>query len=566
MKTFTPSQLDAINNPARRIVVAAGAGSGKTSVLCERVARMIRDGIMPSTIVCITFTTAGAREFEKRINAILGGQFKLGFCGTLHAFILRLMRHHHALIGFPARISMLDEEQAAALVEQVRTDLKIKQLTKRELQEALDHGPGRYVKAEPWQVLSKPELVAAEYFRRLVAGGLLDFDSVLTFGALLIERMRDASGNIITLFDFKHMLWDEFQDSGDADMKIAGLFYHSMKSFFVVGDPDQSVYGFRGAKPEHIISLCGDDFFTMIKLEENFRCDREICDIANVLISHNTDRVDKKTISATGGEGVVKIIQAANEQGEVIELATDLSKHDNLNECAVLLRSNVLVNQFTLWLQGRGVPVKQRQHQQKPPDWKQAREFLNLLASPENDQLAFWWIQTTKGAVDARLAKQKASAALVSINQATLKIPLDVSLSDVPQIVARAGISAESVALLNIAAESLGDDATLADLSLALNEEDTFKQDEGEGVTVCTYHVAKGREFDCVFLPAFEQGVIPTGSKSVNIDEERRIAYVGFTRARHRLVISYSRMRKPAYGFGVAVGVEPSRFIAEAGL
>jgi DNA helicase-2/ATP-dependent DNA helicase PcrA len=557
MNTLTISQAEAVASEAPITVLIAGPGSGKTKTLIERIIYLLSHNLaVASQMVIITFTNAAAREIEQRLKKEYGYEVQFNYSGTLHGFMLRMLRQHGALIGFKTKLAMLDEEQQKQMLEEVAKDMKIKSPMK-DIRTSLAGGPEKFLKGKPEGLFHVgAELIAFEYYRRLMQHGVLDFDSVLQFGALLVKKLR-ANG---TQLPFTHLFWDEFQDSGTADAAIFDFLEVPKK--FVVGDPDQSIYGWRGGSPEYLLGLMTREGSKVIYLHENFRCDKHIASRANQLIQQNPN-IHCETRSMTGKDGGIWISRRPTAEDEQREIATSIREQPEVHECAILVRSRKLVEEFTKVLQSYGIPVVSKQYSEKPGDWRTARSLLNLFANPDNDLLAYWWIAQQKDTKFANKVKLEALSKCASINRHYLKLP-EVRVGDVAAALAQSGIGQESIDLVNKAVVQLPPDATITELSFALGDDELHeKETGGKGVTVSTIHSAKGREWDCVYLPAFEDEIIPKRTKTSSVEEERRIAFVAITRARHKLSVSFAEKRKPQYGGHRPEPTKPSPFVHE---
>lgn len=539
MQTLTYAQRRAVETTSFRTVAIAGPGSGKTRTLVERIIYLIQHGTSPNDIAAITFTNDAARELERRL------EMKLGYCGTLHGFMLRLLQRHGSLVGYQGRVGVLDEEQATDLLNRCSSELSYKG-TKKALNDAIarqDSLQGRMV--------TEAELVACHFFKILRKANLVTFDMALQVGLKLAGRVQTESFIFV----------DEFQDSCDLDAKI----YEALpkRQIFYVGDPDQAIYSFRGGDVSNLMQLTTGTS-AVILLEENFRSDREICEVADRLIRHNENRVHKRTIPVSSDPGLVDVFSFPAPDGELAWLSQTI-REKGPSRCAVLLRTNVLVDQYSEYLSGIGLPVATKKRQRTPEDWKQAKNFVALLNDPENDLLAYWFLEAHHGPKKANQAKLEAMASGKSINQHGLNLP-HASVQDVPNLMARVGTSRDSITRVEDAIKRLPEGATMVDLAMAMIESDQHTDEIGDGVTITTYHSAKGREWDVVFLPAFEQQIIPGSKKNQDIEEERRLAYVGITRAKHELFISFCDKRKPTFGGFKPEDVQPSQFLSEAGL
>lgn len=568
---LSPQQLQAIRSNHEDIAVIAGPGSGKTTVLVQRITRLLKSGVPPKDITVITFTNAAAREIEKRLAKMRDDNesaVELGYSGTVHGFILRLLKTHGRAINLPPTISMLGEEDANKLRGECREGQKVKPPVK-DVEAALAKGPSYYLLERPAS-LSESELVAASYYRTLIESGLMDFDSLLQFGIMLLDKMRTDKTPLAVPFLF----WDEVQDGGAEDWAIMRLIKATQR--FVVGDPDQSIYGFRGAKPELFTRHLGTDVETII-LEKNFRCRAEICAAANKLIAHNPNRVHKDTLSAHAENQIGHVIYAAganDEAQEILYLSGTIkygepAKYCEPREIAVLVRFQALVERYSKLLASYGIPIKAAEKSKHPFDWENVRALIALFSNPENDILMHKWlvrVNDKKSADHMKLHAMRNAKPIVAMLGNQHLFPLAPALESLAGLLAQHGISQESIVRVQKAVATLPATATLAELSYALADEDLHMSEAGDGVTVTTYHAAKGREWDMVILPAFEQGSIPNQSKKSDITEERRLAFVGFTRARKMLVISNALTRPPLWGHGAPVAQTPSQFAAEAAL
>lgn len=545
----TERQMEVIMSPAQLTVAIAGPGSGKTQTTAWRIKRVLEDGCSPHRIVCITFTNDAAAELAKRIGV------KLGYIGTLHGYVLRLLMCYGDLIGFPKQLSILDEEEAEAFLQHQLKALNLKKVPKVELREALAKGP---VKGGPMNDIA---LAVGAYFQKLQQTGTVDYDSMLVFGDRLITELFKSKQPL-----GEHLFVDEVQDSGDLDFSIYRKAPFKFKTF--VGDPDQSIYSFRGGKLTHLIAMTRVEGAKVVALEENFRSDILICQAANKLIHHNKQRVAKVTSSRSGnfGEFVLRkdFDSAAVESRWIAQDITGLTDNvpEHLREVAVLCRTNHLVDTMTLALQASGIPVSKKSAPMLPSDWQKCRLFVSLMSNPDNDYLAKKWIQHHKGDAAANDQERFALTSLTSINSSHLHFVIP-PLSDLPALLREHGLCEESIAMVATAMNTLPEQSTVHDLSLAIANTWSLNDTAGDGVTVSTIHSAKGREWDVVYLPAFEENIIPGTRKNVDIEEERRLAYVAVTRARHRLTITWCNKRVPKFGPQSAEPTKLSRYAAE---
>jgi DNA helicase-2/ATP-dependent DNA helicase PcrA len=580
-----PAQREAITTDAPSVLVLAGPGSGKTATTIERIRRLLSEGVKPDEIVALTFTNAAAREMEKRLTPpepesvkavkyVLGAEnmaplpIRLGHCGTLHSFCLRLLREHGEFMGYGARLSVISPESAADLLASKAATLGVKTSLKDLLALKAKGRPARGVRLDPTTT------AVAAYFDELKENGVVDFDVILSEGLELIRAAKLSNG-------WRYLFVDERQDSSALDSAIYDAL--PIPNKFSVGDPDQAIYSFRGGVVGAFVEKARDCETKVIKLESNYRSREEICNLAQRLIEHNRNRVAKRTISEQGPGGEIELIPCETEGDEIgmiarrIRTILSFNPPEKAKEIAVLARTNAIATSIRKTLAATGLPVVQREVSDLPRDWPFARALVELLANPENDALAFFYLvalyrkkgATEKDARDAAHAVRKAAAtAGKSINAANLHIEAGAWASDAVEHARKFGVSAESAMLLAEKLKELPFGARAVDLALVLAEVKDNVREGGEGVTVTTIHGAKGREWDVVFLAGFEDEVIPSHRRiadqdkaNATIEEERRLAYVAVTRARKALIISHSASRVSPWG--QIQRHTPSRFIEE---
>ena len=301
--------------------------------------------------------------------------------------------------------------------------------------------------------------------------------------------------------------------------------------------------------------------WTLLFLNENYRSGSAICTAANRLIAHNVKRLPKQLVSATGTEGGVLVDHhdtgAEEAAGISASIKARIKSGDAPDEIAVLLRTNRLVSEYRKVLQDSGVPVRSKAADDSPADWPVARAFIAMLTNPENDGVTYRFLKAKLGQEKADQMQRNATADFTTLNSMFLHIR-NVALSDVTTAMMQAQLGRESIGRVRDAVATLQPEATILELQYALAQKDAVAREEGHGVTVCTLHSAKGREMDFVYLPAWEEKILPFGE---NIDEERRLAYVGITRARRQVVITSADNRNKEWT-GMTV-MQASRFVQE---
>lgn len=572
MSNRTPAQERAVTSTSPTILAIAGPGSGKTKTTVDRIWHLIETGTNPEHIVAITFTNAAARELEERIAKACPEDHlppRLGYVGTLHGFALRMLKQYGTDLGYGDRMSIISPESAEDLLQSKADALgcktKLKDLLKlKSLGRPVTHiqAPGHPAERRR---LTVEETVIQSYYQDLAEAGIVDFD-------VMLEEFARMVTNGFLPESYTHLFVDEVQDSARIDWAIyLGL---PIANKFFVGDPDQAIYAFRGGDLNGILQLAARPDVEVIQLEANFRSHSEICEAADRLIGHNTNRVAKRTISAKGPGGCVDILEATGNEGEEAAKICHSLKNDGwlYDEIAVLTRTNNQAFEIQKQLEAAGLPVIKREKSTLPRDWSYARATIELMANPDNDTLAYFYLMARYQAVGdtpgearkaANIARRTAAASGKTINAQS--ISLRAGLTPTEALQSMGSVSAEARMLMaQIAKETQPE--TVLDLALACaNHRETVeeaKDQQPHGIHCITIHAAKGREFDAVYLAGMEDELMP-GSKADdnNVEEERRLAFVAITRARQFLMITHAARRTTSWG--AIQSRTPSRFIAE---
>lgn len=563
-KKWTASQTEAINSEHQNILVTASPGSGKSSVTVARILRQIATGVDPRATIAITFTTAGAKVLQERI-----GQ-PLGFAGTIHAFCLRHLKMMGEDWGWGDRTALIDEGSARQLLETKAKTLgcftKIDELEKLKGKgmPVIGQGAGMARASQ----LTKDQLVVLAYQEDLRAAGMVDFDTILSEFCRLLE----VKEFVRQLRRYTHLCVDEVQDSGPIDWKI---FLHlPVLHRFLVGDSDQSIFGFRGAQMQLMLGYSKLSDVHNICLEENFRSDRAICEAAQRLIQRNTQRIAKRTVAVSKEQGLLRLINGVANEGEEIgmvarQLKEELMRTDP-NEIAVLARTNRLANSFKQTFQACGIPVAEPKRKWLPKDLPFARAAIELMSNPSNDTLAEFYLvhrneRSGMNILEAKKAAheqvRQARAASQSVNSAHVKFARQ-SLPNVPEWLASLRVTRETQMLVTERINGLPAGADLADLLLALGRRDE-PEEITDGVWVTTAHASKGTERDCVFIVGAEEETWFAKTPE-DMQENRRLFFVAMTRARHRLFISWAASRVMPWGRNEVRQTQRSRFVGEA--
>jgi len=551
---LTPSQRIAVESDASKILVSAGPGSGKSRVLVERIRRLVALGTDPRRIVSLSYTQAAANVLQERLEGI-----RLGYCGTLHGFALRMLREHGESFGYGPQMTVISPESATTLLESIAKRMNCKASMKEllELKRELSDDDK-----------SVPALAIRTFYRELKSQRIVDFDLLLTE----FDRWLDFNywGNNEVPFDF--IFWDEVQDSAAIDWAIFNALPIANK--FAVGDSDQSIYGFRGASLQGMLDFAKTA--EVITLEENFRSLPEICQAADYLIAHNKERLPKTNKPIRTGTADIALAGAETEGEEIGLVAkrvkSQIEAGQDPKEIAILARSNAIAGAFAKTLEACGVPVAKPEKLDLPRDFAKLRALVELLGDVDNDTLAYFYL-VEKFSIEmpaiarARADEVRAMAAKfeISINDKFLLLPAITKANQVVTVAAGyAKFSREALAFLAEKLRTLPDDATVQDLALTLYTDPARNSAPLEGVAVLSLHGSKGKEFDTVFIVGAEEQVTPGTRKNANVEEERRLFYVGMTRAKNQLYITHSASRVTPWG---AINAHtPSRFIKEAGL
>ena len=618
LEGLNPDQRDAVLHLEGPLLVVAGAGSGKTRVLTQRIAYLISRGVHPMNILAITFTNKAAQEMRERVAALVGPVANSMWVSTFHSACVRILRAQAERIGYPKNFSIYDQSDSNRLVGYVIRDLGLdpKRFPARGVQARISLWknellvPHDAAQRANNSIDEKYVDVYREYQRRLERAGAMDFDDLLTNTVRLFRQHPDV---LATYQDrFAHILIDEYQDTNTAQNEIVVLLGAKHHNVCVVGDTDQSVYRFRGADYRNILQF--EEAFpevTTVVLAQNYRSTQTILDAANAVITNNLQRKPKNLWTDHGqGDKIVRYF-AEDEFDEarwVVERLKTIhdEEHRTWNDLAVFYRTNAQSRVLEEALTYGGVPYKviggTKFYDRR--EVKDALAYLRIAANPLDEVSIKRVLNVPKrGVGDTSVAKIDAHATAVGISFAlALRHAADAGvggaagkgiasfvalidacnavLDDGPGVVLRhaletSGYLAELAAegtvesagreenlleLINVASEFTTVDEFLEQVALVADTDDL---DEANHVTLMTMHSAKGLEFPVVFIVGMEEGIFPHSralNDPVELEEERRLAYVGITRARERLSLSHAGRRSL---YGNTQYNPPSRFLNE---
>lgn len=529
------------------IVVNAVAGAGKSHVLVERVKRLVAGGVDPKKLVCITFTKAAAKELAERLHPL-----EISYCGTIHGFALSLLRKFGSIIGFsdPQNITVLNESTVDQMVDDLMEDSGYKGSQKALMAHIKECRTGTAS-----HTLSKPAIMAVQFNRQLFAANSVTYDS-------LLAHMERLAPMLVGLINYQHILIDEVQDLCDADASI--IEHLPIPNRLVVGDDFQAIMNFRGGTADHLQGWATSADCQLFKLEHNFRSDILICEAAARLISHNVEQLPKQIIPVSTSPGRIELHFCTSESAEIQLIASTFNQCGYpADKCAVLVRTNALCEKFKLALQSHGIQVKTRQSLPWPKDWARCSLMLALVVDPENEQLAYQWLRLTHGKTQADKSKAAAMRAMSSLRDAGF-VPVISQITQLDQLLSFLRVQNIGTPSINLVAEiwTTANCTSVRSLLDAISEIRELESEEGAGVAVSTYHRSKGLEYRMVALAAFEEGHMP-GNNEEEIEEFRRLAFVGFTRAKNFLLITHCSTRENPWTHQME-DQQPSRFIAEA--
>lgn len=559
---LTSEQRAVVESTSQNILVVAGPGSGKTATTVARIQSLTEMAVDYRTIVVLTFTNAAAKEITERLEYVPRGSMTpvippLGYIGTLHGFALRCLKRYGQDLGFGDRLALIGEEAAESLMEAkakslgCRTPLKKLMKLKGEENNVERRARGR---------MTPEEVVIAAYYMELREAGMVDFDMILLAMVTLI-----AAGKMPAIYT--HLFVDEVQDSAAVDWEI----YHALPiaNKFYVGDEDQSIYGFRGGRPDLMHQPQADVFL----LQSNYRSREEVCQRAQMLIEHTSaNRYPKITRSTRGYCGEVMLWSDAENSGqEVADVAEAVGKEvasgTLLDEIAVLARTNAICGEMREHLKASGFQVSEKVKDQNPFDWRLAKSLVELAANPANDTLAYFYLLERDGRGMADAMKRKAQSEMRTLSTMIFAAASVIArnVQTVGRMLAEQKTSGETRMRVATIIRQLPADADLLELVLAMTQDEGAAEGATPGITVTTIHQAKGREWDVVFVAGAEEEVMIYGQPAPEVvDEARRLMYVAVTRARERVYLTYAKRRKTSWG--AIESHRACRFLKEMGL
>ena len=632
MPDLNPPQREAVRYLDGPLLVLAGAGSGKTRVIAEKIAFLLTQRhVNPETIAAITFTNKAAKEMQARVNNLVKLSTRSRpWVSTFHTLGLRILKEEVAACGLRPRFTIFDSrDSAGALADIARRELGSNTFEVDALQQRIStwknalFDPATVAAASDKDPISRAALQCyPEYIRTLQAYNAVDFDDLIALPVNLLSRDQAARARWQAKIDW--LLVDEYQDTNHAQYELVKLLAEAHGRLTAVGDDDQSIYAWRGARPENLATL-NRDFANLkvIKLEQNYRSLGVILKAANKLIAHNPHIFEKKLWSERGFGERIRVMSAADEFVEAETVVNQIYHQHTIygakfRDYAILFRSNHQARIFESALREHQIPYVLSGSRSffDAAEIKDILCYLRLLANPADDNALLRVINTPRRGLGASTIEhlvQVASSARIPLSAAldhaafatkagsrSIKVATEFAcwlharvqaaqtekpsasvqqllqdiryddwlteITDTPEEAARrqanVGELVDWISRLERQDETRG----LAEVVQALTLFDIMdrkeSEDETDSVALMTLHAAKGLEFPQVFLVGFEENILPhRASIDANtIEEERRLAYVGITRAERSLYLSYSRSRRR---YGKTEDCQPSRFLDE---
>jgi DNA helicase II / ATP-dependent DNA helicase PcrA len=608
------AQRAAVSAAAGTRLVLAGAGSGKTRVLVHRIAWLIKvEQVPPWSLLAVTFTNKAAREIRTRIEEMLGHPVGGMWVGTFHGLAHRFLRAHWQDAGLPQHFQILDGDDQFRLIRRILKALELDESNwpPRQVQSFINKQKDEGLRPDHLDTagdfyLQKMSAIYREYEQTRARGGLLDFADLLLCAHELLRDRKDILHHYQTRFS--HILVDEFQDTNAIQYAWLRLLSGSNDNLFAVGDDDQSIYGWRGARVENI-QLFQRDYpqAQLVRLEQNYRSTGTILKAANALIAHNSSRLGKNLWTEDGEGEPIHHYAAFNEVDEarfVVERIRGFTTEQGYrrSECAILYRTTAQSRLFEEALINRQIPYRVYGGLRffERAEIRDTLAYLRLLNNPDDDGAFERVINTPTRGIGERtleLLREQARGSQVSLWQAALDTIAAVALGPRAtaalarfvdlirqQTAATAELDLAETTTSVIEAAELADfylkakdgkgqdrvenlgqlvetagrfrleledaeaDALGAFLAHAALEAGEAQADPFEdGVQLMTLHSAKGLEFPIVFLVGLEEGLFPhsmSAEDPARLEEERRLCYVGMTRAMHQLFVTHAETRR----------------------
>ena len=620
MSGLNPVQREAVLHDEGPLLIVAGAGSGKTRVLTNRIAHLIAEGVSPFEIIAITFTNKAAGEMKHRVQALVGPVAQRMWVSTFHSACVRILRRDGSRLGYRSTFTIYDQADAQRLTGYVLRDLNIdaKRFPPRSVHAVISQAKCELIDFESYQAQASGPYerriaeVYREYQQRLLAASAMDFDDLVMVAANLLQSQPDVLAHYQERF--KHVLVDEYQDTNKAQNELVVLLGRKHRNVCVVGDSDQSVYRFRGADVRNILQF--EQAFpeaTTIVLEQNYRSTQTILDAANAIIANNALRKPKSLWTEQVGGELISRYHAEDEHDEAAWVCHEMARlhHQGARwgDMAVFYRTNAqsrvveeeLVRRRVPYVIAGGTRFYERREVRdllaylravnNPADEVSLKRVVNVPKRGVGDtsvgRLDSWAAAKGIGFFEAMLDAERAGVtgkALGGIREVlgildelrmladggvspdkVLQVVLDstgyAAQLEAERTVESAGRLENVAELVGVAGEYQDLDSFLETVSLVADSDDL--EEEASKVVLMTLHTAKGLEYPVVFMVGLEDGIFPhlrSLGDPDELEEERRLCYVGLTRARERLYLTNAWCRTL---WGSTQYNPPSRFLKE---
>ncbi len=648
MQHLNDRQLQAVRHLATPALILAGAGSGKTRVITEKIANLIRKhDIKAHHIYALTFTNKAAKEMKQRVSKLLVNESAQGLnteglnirglnVSTFHNLGLNIIRKEYAALGYKSTFSIMDSSDSKQIIKQL---IKKREMDDEELdgiQWEISHWKNSHI--SPEQALSQAEdklqqskaILYAHYQKQLQAYNSVDFDDLIGLPVRLFQERPDILDKWQNRI--RYLLVDEYQDTNAAQYTLIKQLVGVQARFTVVGDDDQSIYAWRGAQPENL-SLLKQDFpnLEVIKLEQNYRSSNRILQAANQLIANNPHEFEKRLWSEMGLGDKLRALACADENQEAERVVSEIIIHKfkhrtQFKDYAILYRGNFQSRLFERTLREQNIPyiISGGQSFFDKAEIKDVMSYLKLIVNPDDDAAFLRIINTPRREIGTSTLEKLATYATkrqISLIDATSELGLTSILADkalkrvqwfgqlaMDWVKEAESLEGEAVIqfikgiierieydnwlqetantpsqaekrienvrdlllwierILAKAEEENGEQLKLEKIVSYMTLMDMMERNEDNTehnmVNLMTLHASKGLEFPHVFLIGMEEELLPhkQNLEGAGLEEERRLAYVGITRAQRSLTLSYAQKRRK---YGEEVTCDPSRFLEE---
>lgn len=613
IQELNKEQQKAVNHIDGPMLVLAGAGSGKTKVLTNRIANLIENGISPYNILAITFTNKAAKEMKDRVVRLIGKEAYNIQISTFHSLGLKILKENYSMLGYEKNFTIIDSDDVLTIIKKI---LKDKNMSKdrynpREIKNKISSAKNEMMSIDSFAKVEfdhKVVEVYKEYQQKLKNGNSVDFDDLLILPIKLFKNYH----RVLEEYQdrYKYILIDEYQDTNEAQYTFSKLLSAKYRNIFVVGDNDQAIYAFRGANYKNILNFEKDyPEAKTILLEENYRSTKTILNAANSVIKNNHERKDKNLWSNNATGNKIKYKEVTNEKEEASFVGTEikrlLSEGINEEDIAVLYRTNAQSRVIEEEMLKKNIKyrVVGSFYFYNRKEIKDLLCYLRLINNHKDDVSLLRVINTPRRGIGDKTIEtltEEATTRELSLYETIskgkelefknliedlTKASESLSLTElIDEILEKTGIKKElstsklledEIRLENLnefkgVTKSYEEEYGTASLEDFLNEitlvsDMSEHQDSSNRVSLMTVHSVKGLEFDYVFIVGMEEGIFPhynainDGSNSA-IEEERRLCYVAITRAKKELYITSADTRML---FGNPMRNQPSRFIDE---